>query len=185
MDEFLNDIQYAVFIQYVYQHLNQSTMTRDKFGILIENHDYHYTVFFTRNKIMEYQVKEEENISYYLHCHFVNFLNATQLFHDFLTYLNKFIPLKVLICCSSALTSSYLVEGLKEYAQSHHENISYTACSYNRILEAEYDLILLAPQIGYLRKQLPKDMNIKVIPTQLYATYDYGKITDMIREISY
>ena len=114
---------------------------------------------------------------------FIDFLNAIHLFHDFMEWLFPKKTIKVLICCSSALTSSYLVEELKEYIQKNHENIDIEASSFHHICEKGKDkqLILLAPQVGYLAKKYTSSFNIQVIPTNIYATYNYSKIVEMIK----
>lgn len=186
MDNFLNDIQYSIFIQYVFLHLPHSSLNSDDFGTSILYQEKGISILFLKSKIIEYKIEKEGKICYYLHCTFKNFYNATQLFHDFLEFLNRSLSLKVLVCCSSALTSSYLVEGLKEHVQTHYENIDFDACSYNCVAEkgATYDIVLLAPQISYLANQLPKNLNVKVIPTNLYATYNYDKIIDILKHIA-
>ena len=119
--------------------------------------------------VMELSIEKDHQPYYYLHFEFVDFSNAIQLFHDFMEYLLPKKTIKVLICCSSALTSSYLVEKLKEYIQVNHENIDIEASSFHHIHEKgiNNDLILLAPQVGYLSKKYANTFNVQVIPTKI------------------
>lgn len=183
MDVFLREINYQIFKKYVYYCLPKSKLNDNKFGTLLINEQLHCQIFFTKQMVMELSVEKNNQPYYYLHYEFIDFLNAIHLFHDFMEWLFPKKTIKVLICCSSALTSSYLVEELKEYIQKNHENIDIEASSFHHICEKGKDkqLILLAPQVGYLAKKYTSSFNIQVIPTNIYATYNYSKIVEMIK----
>lgn len=183
MDVFLREINYQIFKRYVYYCLPKSKIKNNQFGTILIHNQLYCQIFFTNQFVIELSIEKNNKPFYYLHFEFIDFSNAIQLFHDFMEYLIPHDPIKVLICCSSALTSSYLVEELKKYIQKNHENINITASSFHHIYEKskDNDLILLAPQVGYLAKKYACSFNIQVIPTNIYATYNYSKIVEMIK----
>ncbi len=117
MDVFLREINYQIFKRYVYYCLLKSKIKNNQFGTILIHNQLHCQIFFTNQFVIELSIEKNNKPFYYLHFEFIDFSNAIQLFHDFMEYLIPHDPIKVLICCSSALTSSYLVEELKKYIQ--------------------------------------------------------------------
>lgn len=187
MDYFLNDVDYLIYSKYIYYCFPKGSIIEyEDDCILIKNNDYHFQVTLWDTKIIELQSFRNYTIDYYLHFEFKDFLKANHLFHEFISFCKKKYEntIRILICCTGGYTSTYFAEGLKKYIQNHYQNIKIDACSYtiieNRIYN--YDLILLAPQIHYLYTQYIKYTHIFMIPTNIYATYNYHEALNIIQE---
>ena len=161
MDAFLCDIQYALFIKYVYYHLNNVIVEKDNFGTYIVDGNDKYCIFFSHERIVEIKIEEP---NYYLHFLFQDFLNANILFQDFCKFITPRKPKKILICCSSAMTSSYLKEKLEKSVKENGDNINFYACGVTDAMEkGKYmDLILFAPQVRYQAKKMPSSYHFLV-----------------------
>ena len=180
MEGFLRDINYMIYIRYIYHNFDNASYYEDEFGIHVVDEMSHCSLYFTYDKVIE--LKKDE--CYYLHFEFVNMHNALRLFHDFMSYIRKPIEKHVLICCSSAMTSSYLCDLLNSYADEHNENIYFDCCAYNMIedLRHKYDYILFAPQIAYQKVNYLHISNLDVILTNDYATYNCYRIIEFVKK---
>ena len=180
MDDFLRDINYEIFIKYVYQCVNCSFYKQDEYGITMVDENRHCSFYFTYDKVIEFKIDDGE--TYYLHFEFISLYEALRLYHDFISYLNDDICVRVLLCCSSACTSSYLADRLT--CCTDKSKIDIQACNINRMSDIyeQYDLILLAPQIHYRKREFMHLKNVVTIPTNIYATYDCDKMLDFIKK---
>ena len=91
--------------------------------------------------------------------------------------LNDKKTLKVLLSCSSGLTTSMFASNLNSVVEMLGEDYHFEAVAYTNIYEEveNYDVILIAPQIGYLLKRLKESLPDKLvlqIPTAIFAGYD-------------
>lgn len=186
MDEFLCDINYQIFIHYLDAHLPYPTKKERYDGCyMIKGRDENiqFFIYCWDNKIIEFKKMDDKVIQYYLHFEFTNFLNANTLFYDFIDYYH-YTHLKriyhILICCTGGMTSTYFAENIKKIMTTH--NIEIDASSYTCISKVKdrYDMILLAPQIYHIKKDIQTYKNTHLIPTNLYATYNFEKIYDFI-----
>ena len=94
---------------------------------------------------------------------------------------------KVLLCCSSALTTSYFAEQLNHAAKLLSLNYIFEAVSYEQVYEKGlyYDLILLAPQIGFQLKKIHnamKEIPILTIPAGIFGKYDTGALITLVQK---
>ena len=82
---------------------------------------------------------------------------------------NEEQTVKVLLCCTSALTTSYFAEQLNNAAKILSLNYIFEAVSYDRVYEKGlyYDIILLAPQIGFQQKKIHNAMFIIAVLSHL------------------
>ncbi len=141
--------------------------------------------------VVEFNIfaKKDDATKFYLHFELNDYEHAKQLFYEMnesLINLGEEKTTKILLCCSAGLTTSMLVEELNNAIK--HQNIDYEfkAISYMNIHEEEknYDIILLAPQVGYMLKQLQESIPNKLlleIPTSLFATYDVLGILQLLQ----
>lgn len=186
MDLFLSNINYLIYLKYVYYHFPIKSIIKhlDK-RIVIQDKNEILQVTFWDNQVIELQVNDDKQLNYYLHFEFNNFEKANKLFEDFVVFYSnsQLCQSRVLICCSGGLTSSYFAEGLKNYAKMNAINIQVEACSYTSINQNvdDYDLVLLAPQIHYLLPKYKQYANIELMPTNIYATYNYFKALNLIQ----
>lgn len=190
MDAFLYERNYFIYALHIFYQLPfEATFTEEKERILLKRKGIADTceVSFWKNHVIEMVVMHEETMIYYLHFEFIDFRGAKSIFDDFFAYCKEHYCDKkydVLICCSGGYTSTLFAEGVKKEAEKRHSRVTISSGYYSHMqwqdIDKQYDLILLAPQIGYL---LAKHQNcgcIQTIPTNLYATYSYGKVFDLI-----
>lgn len=92
--------------------------------------------------------------------------------------------MKILFICCAGMSSSLLVKKLEDYIRefnaSNNNNLNITIeaiplAQYVKVVN-DYDLILLAPQIGYKLKEFKKllDNKNKHIPIAVVKGMDYG-----------
>ncbi len=81
--------------------------------------------------------------------------------------------LKVILCCSAAMSTSLLVEKIKNEAINENIQIDIEAQGINDIdKRTQADIILLAPQVKYAKKQIEK--LVSPIPVVEISMRDYG-----------
>lgn len=199
IDEFYSDINLELFYQWIIGN-------QDKYdqGIYCSNKDignygktisfiYHGVkgsiVIWTNGIIEEQILDDQENLLFYLHYELVSLAQGQKLFYDFyeaLTKHQKQSPLKILICCSGGLSSTFFATKLAELISLKHLNYEIIPIGFYQLDESfqDYDALYLAPQISYLE---PKAMNIvkhkvpvRCISASIYATYNYRGLLDMI-----
>ena len=151
-------------------------------------------VSFTEDiyEIVELRITDRihEETKFYLHFEMNDLNHAKELFEEMLHCLYDMrndTKTKVLLCCSSALTTSYFAEKLNEAAEAIGFDCSFSAVSYNNVFEKAYenDIVLLAPQVSYLYPracEIMKDKTILKVPPAVYATYDASGIVTLVRE---
>ena len=119
--------------------------------------------------IVEFSIisKKDESVKFYLHFELNDENHAKQLYDEMIeTLLNlkNEKTLKVLLSCSAGLTTSMFAEELNSMAEMLGLDYHFHAISYLSIYEEvdQYDVILIAPQIGYmlnrLKESLPEDL---------------------------
>ena len=84
---------------------------------------------------------------------------------------------RVLLCCSSALTTSYFASKMTEVAQTLALDYEFSAMSMQRALDApdDYAAILLAPQVRHMRREVARSHPhalVFEIPAKLFGAYD-------------
>ncbi len=93
---------------------------------------------------------------------------------------------RILLCCTSGLTTGFFAAKLNESAQLLSLDYDFHAVPYRELFQVggQYDIVLLAPQIFYayedIKKILPDQVVLK-IPPKIFAAYDAGKL---LQEIS-
>lgn len=94
---------------------------------------------------------------------------------------------KVLLCCSAGMTTSFFAEKLNETARMLGVDFAFHAVGIREVYAnaADYDVILVAPQVGYeeknLKERIPHTPVLR-IPTSVFASYDAGKCIAFIQE---
>lgn len=76
---------------------------------------------------------------------------------------------------------------MNEAARALALDYDFSAVSYDRLFEKgfESDVILLAPQIGYLyhqASQILKEKTVLLIPASVFGTYNSGAVIDLVRK---
>lgn len=131
----------------------------------------------------------DENL-FYLHFELKDLSHAQGLYNEMIDSLRKIKEKKqieALLCCSSGLTTSFFTMKLNDAAELLSMDIHFEAEGYSELYNAavDKDVILLAPQIGYLYQQVKdilKDKIVLQIPGAVFARYDTGTMLNMIKE---
>ena len=171
MDDFLREIQTSVFREWInnqkrdYYHLHQSETDPD--AIIIENEYCYSYVTFNPQCIIELCVmnKRTDEMAFYLHFQFKTLKHAISLFEEMDQCIKK------------------IKNGIKVL----NLNMEVAATSYQKIYNVaqNYDVILLAPQVSYVKLQVEKVFKNKLvlkIPTQIFASYNVGALITFIEE---
>lgn len=132
--------------------------------------------------IVEFSIisKKDDAVKFYLHFELNDEDHAKQLYDemiDSLVGLKDERTLQVLLSCSAGLTTAMFAENLNSTADMLGLDCHFNAVSYLSIYEEveNYDVILLAPQIGYMLNRLKESLPDKLvlqIPTATFASYD-------------
>ena len=124
--------------------------------------------------------KKDDSTKFYLHFELNDEEHAKQLYDEMvetLIGLKDEKTLQVLLSCSAGLTTSMFAENLNSVANMLGLDYHFEAVSYISIYEEveKYDVVLIAPQIGYMLNRLKKSLPEKLvlqIPTATFASYD-------------
>lgn len=132
--------------------------------------------------IVEFNIisNKDNSVKFYLHFELNDEAHAKQLYDEMvetLINLKDEKTIRVLLSCSAGLTTAMFAESLNSTAQMLGLDYKFNAVPYLSIYEEaeNYDIILIAPQIGYmlnrLKDSLP-NMPVLQIPTAIFASYD-------------
>ena len=134
------------------------------------------------NTIVEFNVisNKDNAVKFYLHFELNDEEHAKQLYDEMvetLVGLKNEKTIKVLLSCSAGLTTSMFAENLNAIVEMLGIDYQFVAVSYLSIYEEadQYDVILIAPQIGYMLNRLKESLPHKLvlqIPTAVFASYD-------------
>lgn len=132
--------------------------------------------------------KNNENV-FYLHFQLNDADHAKSLLDEMirtLIALKDRQKTKVLLCCTSGLTTSYFAMQLNQAAADLKLDYEFNAINYARLYESgfDYDIILLAPQIQYNFRKVKEIFRRKTvlnIPASVFAGYQTGNVFSMIR----
>ncbi len=127
---------------------------------------------------------------FFLHFEIKDLEHAKELFTQMIASLKKAgedTKVKVLLSCTSGFTTSFFAEKLNGAVQTLGLDYDFSAVPYTNLFEAamDKDVIMLAPQIGYLLKkaqEVLKDKIIIQIPADVFATYNVTRTVDLIKE---
>lgn len=147
-------------------------------------------VNFYEGDIIELRIDSirEGKTEFFLHFQLNNLDRAKELYiemEDALKAMKEDKKVKILLSCTSALTTSYFSELLNKAAETLNLKYEFRAVSFDR-LEREgkdNDFILLAPQVHYARKKVQemfKNVIVLNIPAQTFGKYDTGAIIEML-----
>jgi len=132
---------------------------------------------------------DDEN-KFYLHFELKDLAHAKELFTEMretLLDLKDKHKLKILLCCTSGMTTSFFSEKLNEAAQLLSLDCEFNAVPFYKLYDAgfDYNIILLAPQIAYSYQdvcQVFQDRLVLKIPPKAFAGYDTAGVLQFVRE---
>ncbi len=142
--------------------------------------------------IVEFEIKayKDNTSKFYLHFELNDREHAKHLYGEMVESLLKLKEektLRILLSCSSGMTTSFFADLLNSTAEMLDLDYHFDAVMFTRIYEAadEYDVILIAPQIGYMYKRINESMPNKLVlqvPTAVFAKYDALATIELIQE---
>lgn len=95
--------------------------------------------------------------------------------------------MKILLVCNAGMSSSILVEKIKEAAKENNEEILVSATSSKGLDEevGKWDVCLLGPQISYALERIKKELEIPVlaIPPREYAMADGQSVLELAKKM--
>ena len=148
--------------------------------------------FMDELNIVEFRMTRlrDEETCFYLHFQLNDREHAEQLYREMIQVLldqKNHQIVKILLCCTAGLTTSFFAEKLTETAKTMSFDYEFEAMSVNDVYEnaKNYKAVLLAPQIAYVYNKL-KDMipdtPVLKIPTSVFAGYDAAKGVEFVKE---
>ena len=133
-------------------------------------------------EIAEYRIvrTSDGEAIFFLHVLLDDLARAQELFGEMVQALEDettHTTTHVLLCCTSALTTTLFATKMSEVAQTLSLDYDFTAMSVGRALEEGdgYAAILLAPQVSHLRKTMVEthpDALVFEIPGKIFGSYD-------------
>ncbi len=132
-------------------------------------------------EIVEFSIEREDGeVAFFLHFVLDDMARAQELFWEMAEALKEEAthePTRVLICCTSALTSTLFAQKMNEVAQTLSIDYDFAALSLDAAFETneEYEVILLAPQAAYVRKTMMEahpNALVFEIPAKIFGMYD-------------
>ena len=169
------------------------------------NKDYHVTVAFHENCILELSVEDKETggIPFYLHFQMKELetsQNNIRAFFDFfskkkeqreqlnVSAISSHRPIRLLISCTSGMTSSYFAYTMQNSLNTAGLVMTVDAVSYTEIdkVQEAYDYILLAPQVAYKLSEYQAKYGSKVmsIDAMDFASSNVNRVVNKLMEMS-
>ena len=196
MDDFLSDIYTEVFKEWILtmkSHQYRIFLKENNDNIVIITTPYSYTeIIFNEHNIIEFSVtnKINEKVEFYLHFQMKTLKHAMELFEEMLETVHQFVykpKMKILLSCSGGLTTGYFAERLNEVNEMLSLDYEFEAVPYGNLYDVgiNYDMILLAPQIGYMQPKIQEilaDKNVVRIPSGIFAKYDVISLLQLIQK---
>lgn len=196
MDEFLKDINVAIFRKWIMLHKSDQYHLyidqNDKDIIVIETDYIMSRIIFNQFNIIELCIKNkrtQEN-DFYIHFQMKNLNHAVGLFNEMLDMIDKYIhqpQIKILLCCSGGLTTGYFAQKMNDAFQLLGLSMEVEAVAYHKLYQVAqiYDVILLASQVSYYLAEVRSVLNNKhvlKIPSQIFGKYDVVKMIELIQK---
>lgn len=192
MDEFFSSLNVVFFQKWILSHHNPDLIikmdTNDR--ITIDNQSSSSTITFYHDNIIELTTinKSTGQTEFYLHFQMQSLLQAVNLFDEMVICIQKIAArpaIRVLLCCSGGLTTSFFANKLHQGIELLDLHFTIDATGYQNVFYQgnQYDVILLAPQISHVYhkvKAVLKSQAVRVIPGEIFATYDVKAAIDLI-----
>lgn len=133
-------------------------------------------------EIAEYQITRTSDgeVIFFLHVLLDDLSRAQELFAEMTEALEderRHTTTHVLLCCTSAITTTLFAHKMNEVAQGLSLDYDFTAMSIDRALQEgdRFQAILLAPQASHMRTRMAEtypDALVFEIPGKIFGTYD-------------
>ncbi len=188
----------ADLLSWIKEHADSRvTIEEDQNDERIEMHlksdfaDGYVTVHFLDFTVVEYRVTTaEEESAFYLHFELQDLDHAEQLYTEMqqcILAASGNEEKHILLCCSCGLTTSFFAMKLNEAAKSLDLKMDFEAVSYEKLYESSRtkDMILLAPQIGFQKKNAEKILTDKIIleiPVAIFSGYKVFDLIELVKD---
>ena len=190
MEDFLKDVYTSIYKKWIlFQQIDNCQImlsSKDQNKIILETKYGVANVIFYKFNIIELNVisKIDQESCFFLHFQMNNINHAINLFYEMVECLKTLIKkpkIKILLCCSGGLTTTYFAYKIDEAIQLFALDYEIAATGYNELFKKgeQYDVILLAPQVSFMYakvKKIFKDKYLLNIPAQVFAKYDVKEI---------
>lgn len=162
----------------------------DQVDFVTESAAAHVQFYHLEYEIVSFTIDspKSEDPLFFLHFELQDIEHAEKLFREMIQSLKNAaskVTTKILLSCTSGFTTSFFAEKLNAAAETLGVDYSFSAVAYTELYEAaaDKDIILLAPQIGYLMKKAAEVLKDKIliqIPTDVFATYNVNKMLEIL-----
>ena len=194
MEDFLKDVYTSIYKKWIlFQQIDNCQImlsSKDQNKIILETKYGVANVIFYKFNIIELNVigKIDQESCFFLHFQMNNINHAINLFYEMVECLKTLIKkpkIKILLCCSGGLTTTYFAYKIDEAIQLFALDYEIAATGYNELFKKgeQYDVILLAPQVSFMYakvKKIFKDKYLLNIPAQVFAKYDVKEILNLV-----
>lgn len=136
-------------------------------------------------------VSHPDEPSFFLHFELTDDARAKELFAQMaseLEHQKQYETKRVLLCCTAGMTTSMFAAKLTEAAKALSLDYTFEAIPLEQAREegGDWDVVLLAPQVGYQRKAVASafpDAVVVEIPAKLFATFDAAGTLRMVMHL--
>ncbi|HAA64437.1 MAG TPA: PTS sugar transporter subunit IIB [Thermoanaerobacter sp.] len=86
--------------------------------------------------------------------------------------------MKILLVCAAGMSTSLLVEKMKKAVKPEYGDVMINAVPIDQFEEVvrDYDVVLVAPQVRYKKKEFERITNELGIPIDVINPADYGMV---------
>ena len=196
MDSFLKEIDTALLKRWL---LNQNEENWDvkevNDNIIIETKYGIGAINFYPDCMIELDVENKitKEKVFFIHFQMNNFHHALGLLYDMRFCLQTLTTTKktrVLLSCTSGLTTGFFAQKLNEGVQLLNKDFEFNAVSYGNLYDEakDYDVILLAPQVSFRLSEVEgvlKDKRVYALSSALFGKYDVGNTITFLEEELY
>lgn len=139
---------------------------------------------------MTVMAKASEDPTFFLHFELDDLDRAKEQFASFagaLSSAERGKTLRVLLSCTSALTTSFFAKKLSYGAEVMSFDMDFRATPFAKIYEEgiQSDVILLAPQVAFHEREVAQAFPtkfVKAVPPEHFGSYDVGAVLSYLRD---
>lgn len=191
MDEFLREINVAILREWIiFQYHKSWQISKDDDNLIIEAEYGIGHVNFYEDSIIELNVieKETQEMSFFIHFQMNSFHHAVGLLKEMtecLQTMSQHKKTKILLSCTSGLTTGFFAEKLQEGAELLNKDFVFDAVAYSELFDVakDHDVILLAPQVSYMQSKVQgilKNKMVLTLSSALFGKYDVANTFQFI-----
>ena len=183
MDEFLREIHISVLREWIWcRYQGSKQFSRQDDNIIIDTQFGIGHINFYEDNIIELNVidKQTGEMCFFIHFQINGLHHAIGLLKEMkecLETMSAHHTTKVLLSCTSGLTTGYFAQKLQEGASLLNKDLEFEAVAYSELFSVadKYDLILLAPQVSYMQSKVQevlKNKTVLALSSVLFGKYD-------------